>query len=165
MSIPKMDKSGIRRILIAATAVVCVSTIGIYGYHHGQKIEGAIEVPESAPESIILEEVVPPTFDEKVLQEGLEAAIEDVSNDIPVIVEETEKKKGFFAKLFGRDKVEVVDEEGDGMQIYPDTFISAKAIEALSSEGDVKVCSATNNGTLAITTCDEVPDDAGVGKE
>lgn len=164
MSIPKMDKSGIRRILIAAVTVVCVSTIGAVGYHNGKKVEEAIEAPESPSESIILEEVVPPTFEEKVLQEGLEAAIEAVSNDTPVIVEETEKKKGFFAKLFGRDKVEVVDEEGTGVQVYPDTFLSAKAIEALSSEGAVKVCSATNNGTLAITTCGEV-ENAGVGKE
>lgn len=165
MSILKTDKSGIRRILITAVVAICVSTVGLYGYYHGKKIESAIEAPESAPESIILEEVVPPTFEEKVLQEGLEAAIEDVSSDIPVIVEKTEKKKGFFAKLFGRDKVEVVDEEADGMQIYPDTFISAKAIEALSSEGYVKVCSSSTNGSLAITTCEEVPNDAGVGKE
>lgn len=161
MSIPKMDKSGIRRILITAVVIICASFIGIYGYSHGKEVREAIVAPESPSEETLIEEVVAPTFEQEVLEEGLEAAIEAVNNDAEVIEEVEAKKPGFLKRFFSK---EAEEEEGVitpavVLTVHPDTFVSAKALDALMTDEQVSLCSERKDKSLAITLCSEVSAD------
>lgn len=176
MTTRKTDKSGIRRILITAVILCTIIPAGLFGVYQGQKVKeesnSLLNAPEISSEEVSTIAGTPPTFEQEVVVDDLQSAMDSLEKialeeGLPkasVEEEVTEKKPGFFKRLFSKKEKEDKSVSVGVLTVHPNTFVSSKAMDALMSESSYELCSEKSEETLSITLCSEVNGDVAGSK-